>query len=355
MKKVDYIIVGLGLAGACLAIQLLRRGKRIVVYDVPSKNRASSVAAGLFNPITGKRIVKTWKADETFSYLEKFYDGIEKEFKCKFFFPTQLYTPFRSIEEQNEWMGRSADPSFSGYIMEVTTSPTFSDQVDDPLGGIILSRSGYINTKVLLETLRHKLLQDQSYYEEEFEEGKLLISNNNIQYKDLTAQKIILCTGIHQLDSKSFRGLPLKPLKGEVLSIKTTVQLNRIYNRGVYVIESGDLEYKVGATYDLENPVAGTTNAGRAELERKVKEFLSIPFKVTHQDWGIRPSTIDRRPILGTHPNLKNLVIFNGLGTKGVSLAPYFSDQLAKYLLGEGNLDDEVNISRVKALYSELH
>ncbi|HNP08097.1 MAG TPA: FAD-binding protein, partial [Cyclobacteriaceae bacterium] len=83
-KKTDYIIVGLGLAGACLALQLLKRGKRILVFDTPSKNRASLIAAGLFNPITGKRIVKTWKADEIFSYLFKFYREAEKELQAKF-------------------------------------------------------------------------------------------------------------------------------------------------------------------------------------------------------------------------------------------------------------------------------
>lgn len=78
-KQVDYIIVGLGLAGACLALQLLRRGKRVMAFDVPALNRASWVAPGLFNPVTGKRIVKTWKADEAFPYLFKFYREAEKE------------------------------------------------------------------------------------------------------------------------------------------------------------------------------------------------------------------------------------------------------------------------------------
>ena len=142
------------------------------------------------------------------------------------------------------------------------------------------------------------------------------------------------------------------PLKGEVLTIKTESPLNRIYNRGVYVIESGDKEYKVGATYDLKDLIPSITVKGKSELENKLQDFLCMKFSITHQDWGIRPSTIDRRPLLGSHPKHQNVFIFNGLGTKGVSLAPYFSNQLADHLIDGSKLDKEVNISRVKALYS---
>lgn len=353
-KTVDFIIVGLGLAGACLATQLIRRGKKIAVFDTPDQNRASSVAAGLFNPITGKRIVKTWKADEIFSYLKSFYKSVEVELGKKFYYPMELYTPFRSIDEQNEWMAKSADLSFSNYVLNVTTGATYGDQVTDPLGGILLAHCGYINTNVFIDSVRERVKKNHHYVEEELDEKKLKIDTKIISYPGLLAQKIIFCTGIHQLKSNLFEGLPLKPLKGEVITIKTNAPLNRIYNRGVYIIASGSLEYKVGATYNLVSPVDGITDVGREELTQKISEFLNVDFNVTHQVWGIRPSTIDRRPLLGTHPQYESVVIFNGLGTKGVSLAPYFSDQLTKWLLDGAKLDKEVNISRVKALYSKF-
>lgn len=354
-KETDYIIVGLGLAGACLAIQLLRRGKRIMVYDTPDQNRASSVAAGLFNPITGKRIVKTWKADEMFSYLFKFYREVERDFRLKYFYNCPLYTPFRTIEEQNEWMAKSTDDSFKNYILQVTTQSTFGQEVKDPFGGILLSQCGYINTDVFLEGIRKILQQKESYSGEYWTEDKMKILDEGIEYGNISAEKVIYCTGIHVLKSRYFDALPLKALKGEVITIKTQKSLNRIYNRGVYVVGSGKMEYKVGATYDLINLKESTSEDGRQELEQKVCDLLSIPFEVAHQDWGIRPSTIDRRPIIGAHPLHKNILIFNGLGTKGVSLAPYFSEQLADYILGRGNLDKEANITRVKSLYSKFH
>lgn len=354
-KKIDYIIVGLGLAGACLALQLLRRGKRIQVYDLPQQNRASTVAAGLFNPITGKRVVKTWKANEIFSYLFQFYREAERELKVKFFYDRPLYTPFRSIEEQNEWMSKSLDDTFSNYILQVATQSVFGNEVNDPLGGILLSQCGYINTNVFLEGVRQLLRENESYLEGKWQEEKMQVLDGGITYENTSAEKVIYCTGIHALKSKYFEMLPLKSLKGEVMTIKTIQALNRIYNRGVYVVESGEMEYKVGATYDLENLSEGVTEKGKSELVQKVRDLLSIPFEVAHQDWGIRPSTVDRRPLVGEHPSGKNVLIFSGLGTKGVSLAPYFSGQLADYITGRGNLDKEANITRVKSLYSKFH
>src|SRR6478609_6743743 len=105
--KVDYLIIGQGLAGSCLALQLLKRGKCVFVFDEPEKNRASLIAAGLFNPVTGKLMTKTWKADKLFDYLHSFYPEAEEFLKSKFYYPFPLYRPFISIEEQNEWMGKS--------------------------------------------------------------------------------------------------------------------------------------------------------------------------------------------------------------------------------------------------------
>lgn len=353
-KRVDYIIVGMGLAGACLAIQLLKRGKRIFVYDLPQQNRASRIAAGLFNPITGKRIVKTWKADILFPYLNAFYTDVEKKFDIQFFYPKPLYTPFRSVEEQNEWMSRSADESFSNYILKVKTKSAYANEVHDPLGGILLSQCGFINTSVMLEALRNHLINIGCYREEEFNDKFMKEDKSLVRYNDLVADKIIFCTGVHALNGKVFSWLPLKPLKGEVLTIKTSANLNRIYNRGVYIIKSGGMNYKVGATYDLSNLEENISEKGRSELENRLHDLLNISFEVTHQDWGIRPSTTDRRPFVGEHPEWKNILIFNGLGTKGVSLAPYFSGQLADYLTSRGNLDQEANINRVKSLYSRF-
>jgi len=120
-RKIDYLIVGQGLAGTCLALQLIKRKKSVLVFDEPEKNRASSVAAGLFNPVTGKMMTKTWKADKLFPYLHSFYSEAEELLKSKFYYPFPLYRPFISAEEQNEWMGKSTEAGMMEYIDKTST------------------------------------------------------------------------------------------------------------------------------------------------------------------------------------------------------------------------------------------
>ena len=324
-----------------------------MVFDQPQFNHSTSVAAGLFNPITGKMLAKSWQADILFPYLHSFYRTAQEKLKKRFFFPTPLYRPFSSVEEQNEWMGRSTHTSMKEYIEKIFLNSAFGNEVYDPVGGVLLKHGGYVDTTVFVEAIRTLLKNSDSYREEKFDEAELREQAHEILYLNITASKVIFCRGVSDLDNRYFSWLPIKPLKGETIHIRMPA-VERIYNRGVYVVPgSREGEFKVGATYDFDLTPA-ITDAGKADLEAKLNELIRMPYSITHQNWGIRPTTPDRRILMGPHPAHPNIVIFNGLGTKGVSLAPYFSGQLAAWLTGEGEITQDVNIRRFKSLYSKF-
>jgi hypothetical protein len=325
-----------------------------MVFDEPHQNRSSAIAAGLFNPITGKLMTRTWMADKIFPELHQFYQDAEQQLGVKFYYPRPLYRPFISVEEQNLWMGKSSDPSMSVYIETVFSRSTFGHQVHDPFGGILLKHCGYLDVMQFMFSVRHHLNETQSIALERFDEQLLEIGNYGVKYKDIGAEKIILCNGTSILRSSRFAGIPVRLLKGETLTLELDRVPEQIYNRGVYIvpqIEHG--RYRVGATYETKNLSEEITAAGRIELEEKLMDLIRLPYRVLAQDWGFRPTTPDRRPILGHLPDSKNVIIFNGLGTKGVSLAPYFSAQLSNWLLGFGEIQPEVNIGRFKSLSSK--
>lgn len=299
-------------------------------------------------------MTRTWMADKIFPELHQFYKDAEQKLGQKFFYPQPLYRPFISVEEQNSWMGKSSDPSMSGYIETVFSTSTFGHQVHDPFGGILLKHCGYLDVMQFMFSVRYHLSATQSIALERFDEQLLEIGNYGVTYKDTEAEKIILCTGTSILRSSRFAGIPIRLLKGETLTIELDRVPELIYNRGVYIvpqIEHG--RYRVGATYETKNLSEEITNTGRMELEEKLTDLIRLPYRVIAQDWGFRPTTPDRRPILGHLPDSKNVVIFNGLGTKGVSLAPYFSAQISNWLLGFGEIQPEVNIGRFKSLSSK--
>jgi glycine oxidase len=341
----DYIVVGQGLAGSCMALALLQHGKSVCVIDKKQENAATQVAAGLFNPITGRNMTKTWLADTLFPHLHEFYSKAEQLTGSSFFHPMPLYRPFVSIEEQNEWMGKSATPAFSGYVQAVTALPIDTSQVHNEFGGLILKQCGYLNTVKFSAVVRQYIRQFATLVEEDFREDDLVIERDAVRYQHHHAKKIILCQGESALSGKLFSWLPIRPLKGEVLTIETPEVVSKIYNRGVYVVP--DI-WKVGATYQFNDQTREPTEQGRQELTEKLDELVCFPYKIVAQTWGMRPTTPDRRPILGPHPNHDSVVIFNGLGTKGVSLAPYFSNVLASWLEKVGPINKEVDIHRYK-------
>jgi hypothetical protein len=324
-----------------------------MVFDQPERNRSSAIAAGLFNPITGKLMSKTWQADLLFPELDFFYRHAEQILDQRFYYPQWIYRPFLSVEEQNAWMGKSSDAAWMPYIKNIYSQSVFTHQVNNPWGGIVLNQCGYVDVLKFMKSISDYLTKSNSIVFEQFDESLIQHLPNGISYKDFQATKIIFCTGTETLNSSLGSRLPIRRLKGETLTIEMDEKPELIYNRGVYIVPYREKQFRVGATYETKNLSCEITEEGRMELDQKLKELISIPYRVTNQDWGFRPTTPDRRPILGPMPDSENVIIFNGLGTKGVSLAPYFSAQLCNWLLEEGKIQPEVNIVRFKSLSSK--
>lgn len=260
-----------------------------------------------------------------------------------------VYRPFISIEEQNEWMAKSIEPSFEPYIQKVFTS-SFMPGVNDKYGGIMLKQSGYLNTNAYLDAVRKLIEPNGDFVEAEVHNNDIHIENTCVRYNNFEAKKLIVCNGAN--DDPWFDWLPIKPLKGETLRIRCDLKEKVIINRGVYIVPAaGSNDWRVGATYDHENQEPQITEKARADLREKTEELITFPFNIVQQEYGFRPTTPDRRPILGQHPAFERVFTFNGLGTKGVSLAPYFSDVLARFIENGEPINKEVEIERYKLLY----
>lgn len=345
LKKIDYIIVGFGLAGASVAAQLLLREKKIVVYDSPENNVSSRVAAGLFNPMTGMKMIKTWQADTLFTYLHSFYPSLEMVLAAKFFYPLPLYRPFFSYAEQNDWLAESIDPRLEPYISETYTAPRHSTMLRNPYGGIVLAKSGYVNTSNYLAAIRH-WITGNAYRGHSLDERQLIVNEATVQYEDVEARGIIFCQGEGSIHNRFFNWIPVIPLKGETLTIKTSFMENSLVNRGVYMVPDGSDTWRVGSTYQRGDFERAISEEAKIELTEKLEKVLSAPYSVVGQDYGVRPTMADRKPVLGTHPKYKTIHIFNGLGTKGISLAPYFSEVLVNAIENGGMIDKEISVNR---------
>jgi glycine oxidase len=345
IREYDYIIVGQGLAGSCLAIELLEQNSRIIVFNDLQGNSSSRVAGGLINPITGRKMVLTWKASILFPFLKKFYTNAENKLGAKFYFQTSIYRPFISVEEQNEWQGKSAYTTYEPFIKSVTAKSEPENVVQDPYGGLLLKNSAYLDTNIFLDSVSKWLRGVNSLLNEKFDIESLNFIQNSVVYKDIKARKIIFCNGVEGADNPFFSEIQFRPVKGEVLKIKIEPALKKIYNRGVFVMPKGD-NHTVGSNYSHKDLTWEPTESGKKEIENKLEALLKNPYEVIGHRAGIRPSVSDRRPVLGRSKEKEQVLIFNGLGTKGVSLAPFFANQLVNWMCNGQQLDKDVNVNR---------
>lgn len=349
----DYIIVGQGLAGSALAWELMGRGKRVKVYDLPGENRASIISAGICNPITGKVMTRTFLADLLFPFLNQWYPQAERKLGRSFFYPKPIYRPFLSLAEQQQWKEKSAAVELRDFVTKVCDTSPLPGALNDPHGGLLIRQSGYLDVVSWVATIRDALKEQGAWTEEYFDEKECRV-DDAIHYKGVTASQIVLCNGLAARNSQWFGWLPLRPLKGEALVVKMEMDNQNIVSRGVYLVPGRDPgTFIAGSTYQHEPYSLEASEEGREQILTRLKKLVRNPFEIIHQGWGIRPTVTDRRPLMGSHPDHENVIIFNGLGTKGVSLAPYFAKLLADWSEGGPSLPAEVNISRFKPLYSK--
>jgi glycine oxidase len=344
--EVDFLLIGQGLAGTALSHRIIANGNTLMVFDTPASNKSSRVAAGLYNPVTGKKMVRTWQADKLFPEIEPFYTALEALLGKSFLIKQPIYRPFLTIEEQNEWMGHSADPLIQPFFEKIHTKVLF-EEVTNPFGGILLKNSGYLDINTLLDAYTEYLLNKGCLRQEAFRENELQIKPDRLVYRDIKAKGLIYCNGLGAMESEFFKKLPFAPVKGEILDIEQGFHPDTIINRGVFRISLPNGLKRVGSTYSWHDLDTGPTEKAKEELLDKLDKLVKIPEKkvIVHKS-GIRPATKDRKPFLGKHPTQKRVYIFNGFGAKGVSLVPYFSKMMLELLLDGKEPQKEVNIMR---------
>ena len=350
--KVDFLIVGLGIAGMTFIEHLRRFDRSFVVYENESQN-SSLVAGGLYNPVVLKRFTPVWNTKEQLDYALPFYKDLEQAFGKQYDFPIDILRIFKSVEEQNNWFACADHPTLSEFMVP-EVFPNTIPQLKAPLGFGKIQKAGKVEIGVLIADYRNKLTAEGTLLKKEFHYDELIEKDNRIFYEDYEVKHLIFCEGYGLQVNPYFNFLPLQGLKGEVLDIYAPeLKLESMIKSSVFLLPLGDDKYKVGATFNKDIKDSEPTAEGREELINNLNEFLDTPYEVTGHYAGMRPTVKDRRPLLGEHPIHKNFYIFNGMGTRGVMLAPLMAQKLYQYIENGVSLPGETDIKRFRK-YSRL-
>ena len=353
MTTYDYLIIGHGIAGATLAYELRRRGYAVLVMDTYQPDSASNVAAGLMNPVAGKRFALAWRADEFLTAAASFYRALEAKFDQQFFFETPILKLFSSVAEQNTLLARSADHPWQDFVEELASSLPPAPGVRQDFGGVRIRRGGFVAVRELLDTLAAEGMKEGWLRRETFTWERLVVGPTGATYADtIHARRVVCCEGAAATHNPYFQWLPLTPNQGEVMDVECVgLSDTQVLNKGAYVVPLGAGRFRVGATYRWPPFATGITEEARGELSQRLVGMTDQPFEVLVQRAGVRPAVRDRKPLLGVHPASPVMSILNGFGSKGVMLAPLLAEHFADVLEGRAELWPEVNILRYHALY----
>ncbi len=341
------MIVGQGLAGSLLAYFLLKRGQSIHIFDNNHQGASSKVAAGLMNPITGRRFVKSWMIDDLFPFAEKTYRSIEKEFDVEIYKKREILRALFNIKEENSWDERSGIDSYEPYMNSAPEATGVAALFKGPFSWGGLPGAGQVDVPLLLQTFQVHFREKDLLDNEAFQYDALGFGETGVNYKGIQAKKIIFCEGHQARFNPWFSVLPFVPSKGEMLQITLPVHdLKNIVKHKSYIAPLPNQTYWIGSTYEWNDLTESPSEKGRESLVNALDKMMAVPYKVVNHLAAIRPTVKDRRPFIGEHPDNNSLLIFNGLGTKGTSLGPYWANEFCDHLLNGKELLSEVNIAR---------
>jgi len=344
-QKVDFIVLGQGLCGTLLSRQLLQAGKSVLVIDNPAPNTSSKVASGIINPVTGRRIVRTWRIEELLPFALKEYRQIEEELNVALLTETSIIDFYASLQIKEAFDKRLAEET--DYLQQPTNLTGLTNFFRFNYGAGQISPCLLVDVNQLLQSWRSYLNQQGLLLQTMFGWSDCVVEPNRVRYKNITAQAIICCEGVEGFSNPYFKNLPYTPMKGEALIAQIpALPRGHIYKQGISLVPWGNDRWWIGSTYEWYFDNLLPTPAWRKKVEEQLKYWLRLPFTITDHLAANRPANMERRPFVGVHPQHSSVGILNGMGAKGCSLAPFFAAQLANRLINNTPIYADADVQR---------
>lgn len=348
LKVEPVVIVGGGLAGTILALSCYDNNIPFHLKNIHNPSCSSLVAAGMWNPITFKKCNLSWRAVEQINALFPFYKSWEDKLNVSFFHPMTSKKLVSDPEYFNNWTARSAKSPYNRFLgdlqaLDTSEFPTLKNGGERHVA--LVNEAGYVDVPVFINAAHAYLKNEGLYSEENYNASEAVKSMNLVVFAEGYGLKL----------NPYFNYLPLNGTHGDILTIKTNVYSKSIFNFGKFLLPLSNGTFRYGSTYNWQTKESSTTEQGKAELTEHWHKHFDSDFEVVDQKAGLRPTVTDRTPLVGQHPEHKNMYCFNGLGTKGVMIAPWLAQHFIDTLKGESALDKELDIKRFESLWTKLN
>jgi glycine/D-amino acid oxidase-like deaminating enzyme len=347
----DYIIVGGGLAGMLLAWELHKRDKHFLVFanNAPA---SSNVAAGTWNPVTFRKMIPTWRSQEMIDKMLEVYSEVERELGITLLSSLKVEKIITTEQEAIFWEKMALTDESKDFLEPKLTDIKIKGEIKKT--GIV-KQTGRLDLASYVKHSNTYFYNKGNLIYETFNTSGINILSSSIEHNSVIAKKVIFAEGTYAEQNRFFNWLPFKCVKGDILTIESKdLNVDKIRKKNIFILPLGKNTYKIGATYHWSDKTWEPSNKGKLELLEKLEKITDCSYRIIKHEAGIRPATHDRRPFIGSHPVHKNILIFNGLGSKGVFLGPLMAHEFCNFMDEKKPLHPEVSVDRCVKKYFVL-
>lgn len=354
----EYCILGGGIAGLSLADALNARDADVAVVEKNNiASGASSTPLGLVNIATGRRATKTWKAEQCYRAIKENLEKVRSYSEAPFYKNNGVLRPAltakiaEKMQEQFEktdwkedwcrWLTEKEIKSRHPGIRCVNGGIWLPVGMTVDVSSYLSALTGYLES-------RDVPIYTQMDYTLDRENGGWKLRAGDTA---LTAEKLIFATGYDALSHPYWQELPLHAIKGQTatFSVEETLSFDHSVSSLGYIARFSDREFVQGSTYEHDFDAVEPDSYGEEYLRdrlRKTLPDLEERATLAGQWAGVRISTPNRKPVLGSHKENPNLYIFNGLGSKGLLFGRFLAGHYAEHLVEGDELFPSVDIER---------
>lgn len=321
------MIIGQGLAGTCLAWELLKRGEKFVLID-RGTGGSSRIAAGMVNPITGKNFEPSWRIAEFMPEALDLYAEVERRIGRKLWYPFPVMRLAGSEKEWRKILSKLDAPDVAPWVLGEVAAP------DGWCGAVEVRGGGRLDTRAFIDGSRD-FFESRGYF----------------QVGDVSANEIkpgeIRCEGASGLLAGHYG--PHRCAKGEILTIRAAGwdETHIRIGAGGWLVPQGGGVFRVGSTYEWEDLDELPTGKGRVRVEEIARRLGGEVFEVLGHDAGVRPILRRSQPLIG--PLEGGGWMFNALGSKGSLYAPGMAARLVRWLVDGTEPEPEVDFRVFRA------
>ena len=314
-------VIGSGVAGLCVAKELVRRGSKVIVIDkseVPSPKSCSWWAGGMLAPwcegeSTEEIVVKL--GQESISWWSKNVEGVVEK--------GSLVIALSRDEPDLKRFGRRTDNYIALESKEIgELEPDLKGRFNK---GLYFKKEAHLSPRSSLSSLKKNLIEDGV----KFEKRKFNFHTDIKKEQGL----IIDCRGLEAKETQ----LDLRGVKGEMLiidcpEINLTRPIRLLHPRiPLYIVPRGNGIYMLGATM-IESDDSKNITA------RSLMELLSAAYAINpiFGEAKIIEIGVDARPSYPNNiPSIRqkdNIISVNGLFRHGFLLAPALARMVSELI-----------------------